>query len=386
MRALCTLRMRNVCSAWLVLSGLALGLGGCERRMTPPPAPPPPLDGSGMMTRAAAQPAVAWPAPPTSGTFLDRAPNSDLRFVSYNVLWNTIFEDVSPAQAAKFVRLMRALNPDVLALQEIGLHPEDRGKQGARARTASEVVDVMNAALPPPPGATWHAWQGSDNVVVSKYPLRMTLKDTTPAGDRKQALALVDLPDDRFHVDLYVFNNHYKCCGGEANDPQRQKQSDAIAAWIRDARTPGGHVDLPPGTPIIVAGDLNIVGGFGPVRTLLEGDIVDEATYGPDAPPDWDDTAFTDLRPRHNGDGADEYTWRDDNDRWPPGRLDFIIYSDSVLEPARSFVLNTVSMSDLDLQATGLQRFDVTADDAGRTYDHLPLVVDFRVTGAVQPE
>jgi endonuclease/exonuclease/phosphatase family metal-dependent hydrolase len=339
-----------------------------------------------MLTRAATQPTVAWPAPTTTGTLVDRAPTTDLRFVSYNVLWNTIFEDVSPVQAAKFVRLMRALNPDVLALQEIGLHPEDRGKKGARARTASEVVDVMNAALPPPPGATWHAWQGGDSVIVSKYPLKMTLKDTTPAGDRKQAIALVDLPDDHFHVDLYVFNNHYKCCGGEANDPQRQKQSDAIAAWIRDARTPGGHVDLPPGTPIIVAGDLNIVGGFGPVRTLLEGDIADEATYGLDTPPDWDNTPFTDLRPRHNVVGADDYTWRDDNDRWPPGRLDFIIYSDSVLEPAHSLVLNTVSLSDLDLQAAGLQRFDVTADDAGRTFDHLPLVADFRVSGSVQPK
>lgn len=376
------LRLNGLWLARLAMLALGLVLGGCERRMAAPPAPPPPLDGSGPPTAVATQPAAPWPAPKRTGTFLDRPAGAELRFVSFNVLWNTIFEDVSPTQAAKFVRLMRALGPDVLALQEIGMHPEDRGKAGARARTAAEVVEVMNAALPPPAGATWYAWQGSDNVIVSKYPLKMTLKDTTPPGERKQAIALVDLPDDRFHVDLYVFNNHYKCCGGEANDPQRQQQSDAIAAWIRDARTPSGHIDLPPGTPIIVAGDLNIVGGFGPVRTLLEGDIADEATYGPDTPPDWDDTSFTDLRPRHNVDGEDDCTWRNDDDRWPPGRLDFIIYSDSVLEAVHGFVLNTIIMSEQDLHATGLERMDVTVDDVGRTFDHLPLVADFRVLSA----
>ena len=59
-------------------------------------------------------------------------------------------------------------------------------------------------------------------------------------------MCLVDLPDDRFSNDLYVMNNHYKCCGGF--DARRQEQSDALVNWQRDARTPGGFITLPAGT------------------------------------------------------------------------------------------------------------------------------------------
>ncbi len=355
---------------------ILLPLAGCEARQPTTAAAPDTRPSETQIVSTL--PVAAWaPALPT-GTFIDRENVGDLRLVSYNILWNSIFPEVSAIGAAKFARLVRALNPDVLALLAVGLHPEDRGKPNARRWTDRDVVALMNSLLPPPAGSTWHACQGGDNVIVSKYPLRMVATNTDPPGERSQAIALVDLPDEQFAFDLYVLNNHYKCCGNEANDPQRQQQSDAIISWIRDARTPGGHIDLPPGTAIVIVGDLNIVGTFKPVETLLTGDISDESRYGPDFPPDWDDTGLVDARPRHNIDGADEWTWRNDNDRWPPGRLDFIIYADSVLSSVKQFVLNTTIMSPEDLAAAGLERFDVTVDDVGREYDHLPLVIDFR--------
>jgi endonuclease/exonuclease/phosphatase family metal-dependent hydrolase len=372
-------------SGWFVLCAAAL-VAGCGQQEAKPtrsaedatsaqalPPPPP------QVPAAAKQPPATTGA---SGTFVDRHAQADLRLVSYNVLWNNIFVEVSPEGADKFVRVMRALNPDIVCLQEIGWRSYLEERQPERAWSAADVVHIMNAILPLGDGATWHAHHGNDNIIVSRWPLELTATDTKPPGDRRQAMALVDLPDASFGFDFYIMNNHYKCCGGTDNDPRRQKQSDAIAAWIRDARTPGDEIDLADGTAIAVVGDLNIVGGFQPVQTLLDGDIINEAAYGPDFPPDWDDSEMADLHPVHNTEGPDDYTWRNDNDEWDPGRLDYIIYTDSTLEVVRSFILNTTTMSDSDLAATGLQRYDVTVDQEGREFDHLPLVADFRIVGS----
>ena len=326
-------------------------------------APPPTQTASGYQVLIK----TVVPEPGQTGTFIDRQQATDLRVVSYNVLSDTIFPDNDPVQAEKFVRVVNALDPDILNLQEIN-------------RSAVDVVDLMNSIAPLTSGS-WQAHQGRDNVIVSKYPLSMTETDTVPAGQREQAIALVDLPDEQFGEDFYFLNNHYKCCGnvGSSEDDDRQQQSDAIVNWIRDARTPGGSVDLPPGTPIAVVGDLNIVGGPQPLNTLVDGNIIDESTYGSDSPPDWDGSSLTDAHPLHNGSGPDDYTWRNDNSPFDPGRLDYIIYSDSALDVGNQFVLNTVDMSAAELAATGLQQFDITVDLVGDVYDHLPVVVDFRV-------
>jgi endonuclease/exonuclease/phosphatase family metal-dependent hydrolase len=312
-------------------------------------------------------------------SFVPREQPGDLRVVSYNVLWNTIFEDISPDGAAKFARVVRALDPDILAIQEIGATSWMRDEDpNVRDWNAADVAALMDEVHPLAAGRHWHTHKGSDNVIISKYPLEMRRTGTIPRGDRDQAIALVDLPDDRFAFDFYVMNNHYKCCGGYDNDPRRQKQSDAIIAWIRDARTPGGEIDLPPGTAIAVLGDLNIVGGFQPVQTLIDGDIVDEGAFGADCPPDWDDTEMVDAHPMHNVRGPEDYTWRNDNDRWEAGRLDYIVFTDSMLRPVKRFVLNTTMMSDAELKQAGLKRYDICVDDEGREFDHLPLVVDLR--------
>jgi endonuclease/exonuclease/phosphatase family metal-dependent hydrolase len=314
----------------------------------------------------------------TGGTLLDRGDPAALRLVSYNVLWNTIFPEVDPRGAERFARLVRALDPDVLCLQEIGVHPRDYDRADARRWTAADVVELMNVHLPVVGG--WHGFQGGDNVIVSRYPLQRTRSRTVPEPERAQAIALVDLPDARFARDLYVLNNHFKCCDPQQYDARRQQQADAIVAWLRDARTPGGELDLPGGTPLVVVGDLNIVGSFQPVRTLVEGDVIDEQRYGPDFAPDWDASELSDLHPRHNADpDGDDWTWRNDGDRFPPGRLDFVIYSDSVLQLVHALVLDTTTWSDQDLARAGLERHDVMVDAQGLVHDHLPLVVDWLV-------
>ncbi len=393
----------TACGGLLALAAIGPWLGvGCEQAPpTPPKAATTPAAAvaaastqpAGPATQPAASEPVAITPPPLpplkrpTGTFLDREDPAALRLLNYNIKWNSIFMDVDPRHAQRFARVLRAVDPDVVALQEIGIHPNDRGKAGVRKRRADEVAAVLNVVLPLPGGRTWHAYQGQSNVIAARFPLKLTRDKLVPAGERDLAIALIDLPDDRFPVDLYVLNNHFKCCDGEKNDPLRQQQADAIVAWLRDARTAGGEIDLPDRTPIAVVGDLNLVGGPRPLETLLTGDILDEERYGPDAVPDWDDTPLSDLRPRHNLTGVEDWTWRDDTQQWPPGRLDFILYTDSVLHPVKSFVLNTTKMTPDELAAAGLEPLDVCQDDEGAEYDHLPLVVDFLVgtTAPVAP-
>ncbi len=312
-----------------------------------------------------------------TGTFIDRDQATDLRVVSYNVLWNTIFSDVDPTQAAKFERVVQAIDGDIWNLQEIGPNNDPNNP------TDDDVVDLMNTIMPLPGGATWYGHQSWDNVIVSKYPLTMLATDTIPEpSSTSVAMALVDLPDAQFDTDFYFMNTHFKCCGGvgTSEDDKRQEQADALVNWMRDARTPGENVNLPVDTPMVVVGDLNLVGGLQPLNTLVTGNIINEGTYGSDSPPDWDGSSLTDAHPLHNdsSDPNDDYTWRNDNSSFDPGRLDYIIYTDSVLDVGNQFVLNTAEMTAQDLAATGLQAGDVTLNLAQGRFDHLPLIMDIR--------
>jgi len=319
-----------------------------------------------------------------TGTFIDRDQATDLRVVSYNVLWNTIFSDVDPTQAAKFERVVQAIDADIWNLQEIGPNNDPSNP------TDDDVVDLMNTIAPLPGGATWYGHQAWDNVIVSKYPLTMLATDTIPEPrSTSVAMALVDLPDAQFETDFYLMNTHFKCCGGVGSeeDDRRQEQADALVNWMRDARTPGGNVDLPVDTPMVVVGDLNIVGSFQPINTLVTGNIINEGVYGSDSPPDWDGSSLTDAHPLHNDSSNpnDDYTWRNDNSPFGPGRLDYIIYTDSVLDVGNQFVLNTAEMTAQDLATTGLQAGDVTLNLAQGVFDHLPLILDIRPTNLPIP-
>ena len=88
---------------------------------------------------------------------------------------------------------------------------------------------------------------------------------------------------------------------------------------------------------------------------------------------------MTDANPTHNAIGLEDYTWRDDTSIFPPGILDYVIYTDSVISAEYSFVLNPSIMSDAELAATGLIETDMMRTKNVNTgdFDHLPLIVDF---------
>ncbi|NLG42255.1 MAG: endonuclease/exonuclease/phosphatase family protein [Phycisphaerae bacterium] len=317
-----------------------------------------------------AQPNLSTSAGSSGRTFfLDRPASADFRLMTYNVCWDSVFPSKDATRAERFQRIIRAVAPDVLALQEI------------RQFDASETAALLDEISPRPAGERWHACRGKAGVIASRFPLMWAFTRLDPPTYRDPVIALIDLPDNRCALDLCVINNHFKCCGGPSNDPIRQQQADGVMNWLRDARMPGGEVDVPEHTAFVFAGDLNLVGEPQPLLTLLTGDIFDEALFGTDFAPDWDGTDLTDAHPWHNGCGPDDYTWRNDDSAFDPSRLDYVLYSDSVLEAVNQFVLNTLLMSEADLADSGLERFDCCHDAHGRELDHLPVVVDLRIRG-----
>jgi endonuclease/exonuclease/phosphatase family metal-dependent hydrolase len=325
------------------------------------------------------QAAGTQPSEPSFGIeFLKKASSEHIRVMSFNVGWDSIFPDDDPqndqwrrdSRGAEFVRILKAVEPDIICLQEIN-----------PVRDPQQVGNVLDAALPLDNDQTWQTHSGQDNVIAARFELAMETDKLIHRGSITNfghAMALVDLPDTEYENDLYLICTHFQAQGGQANVQARQEHADAIIAWIGDAKTPGGEIDLPLGTAIVVLGDFNVydTDPAHHLTTLLSGDIENEDRYGQDIMPDWDETGLADAMPRHNGVGEDVYTWRDDTQEFNPGALDRILYTDSVILVENAFVLNTTIMAEEELEAVGLKAGDVMLDPETGRYDHLPLSVD----------
>lgn len=305
-----------------------------------------------------------------------------VRVMTWNVNRNSI---LSPdgARYESFARIIRAIDPDVIALQEVE-SPD----------AAARLIRLMNRYIPLDHGESWHVHTVSDNALISRYPMRWRDGEPVVPYPIPQwglpdfhfgfAAALVDLPRRFGGTDVLVVATHNKSGADESHVRMRQVQSDAIVRWIRELRNSAHENVIADGTPIVIMGDMNVVpdASMRPFETLLSGDIADEETFGPDFALDWDGTEITDARPSHNGMGREYYTWRNDNLPFNPSALDRILFTDSVTSVLRSFVLNTMTMSSSELAILGLQDSDVLLDGRSNYYDHLPLIVDFAIQSA----
>lgn len=298
--------------------------------------------------------------PPPSPIALPRFSASDVRLTTWNVVnleqngggWNAA---VTPAAD----RVLSALDPDILCFQEI------------YDNTAAQTAALVESFLPSGPGEAWYARNNSDAQIVSRFPVLGQWNLDGAAGDHNLAVLLdTTVPLGR---QMLLAGAHLFCC---TNDTGRQAEADRIMALLRDAKSPGGTLTVPAGTILAVAGDLNLVGAARQLVTLRTGDILDEASFGPDFGPDWDGSPLTDLVSSQT-EKRFAYTWRSDTSTFAPGRLDFCIYSDSVVSIANHFILYTPEMSAAQRSLYGLQANDVTT-----VSDHLPHTADFRARTA----
>ena len=275
---------------------------------------------------------------------------------------------------------MKAIDPDVIALQEV-MWPD----------LAAKLAQLMNEHIPLEDGRSWQVHTVSDNALISRYPMHWQGGELAvpyplphlgvPNFHYGFAAALLELPESAGGADLLLVAMHNKSGGDEKDVRLRQMHSDAIVRWIRDSRDPAQKNSVAEHTPVVILGDMNAVpdASMAPLETLMGGDIADEETFGSDSSIDWDGTDMTDVRPSHNALDREYYTWRNDDERFAPSALDRILYTDSVMSVRRRFVLNTMTLPADDLANLGLQKSDVLNDKNPRYYDHLPLVADFEM-------
>ncbi len=276
-------------------------------------------------------------------SFTLKKPQQALRVLSYNVLTDNLFE--SNLQD-NFQRIFRAIDPDIIGLQEV------------YNNSGEEAAQLMESFLPSSDDEQWYSGDtGNDNLIVSRYPV----VDQVPINGN--AAYLLEYGEET----MLVIVAHPPCC---TNNAGRQDEFDAIMAFVRDSKS-GKEFDLKENSPIIFLGDMNLVGFAQQQKTLLTGDIVNEQQYGPDFIPDWDGTSLDDTKPS-NPNLPTTYTWYSANGSFSPGRLDYIVYTGSQLELTNSFSLYTPAVPGDTLEAYNLQ-----AEDVILVSDHLPVVADF---------
>ena len=264
-----------------------------------------------------------------------------VRMITHNVKTDRITDN---QYEDSFERMYVAVDADILHLQEI------------YESTADDIEQLIEDWL----GGNWYSASVNDCKTISRFPIQ-------DAWAIDGNLAVLIDTSDVLGTPVLCINAHLPCC---SNDEGRQAESDAIMAFIRDAYLPGGNVFLGPEVPVMIAGDLNLVGLARQLETLVTGDIQDEDTYGPDQEPDPDGSNLTNIISRLT-EKRMGYTWRNDFSSFWPGHLDYLIYSDSNMSLRKDFILYTPEMSQNSLDAYGLDFWDSTASD------HLVFCADF---------
>lgn len=286
---------------------------------------------------------------------LQRTTGTDLRVMSWNIERGALLSN-----SDVFVRVLRALRPDVILLQEL-----------LAEQKAEEVKTLLDRELPNTTDdeGGWYVLFGEGGgdlrcAIASRFELQpIAALQLVPYPDNPErtlriAGAEALLGDRR----VLLTSLHMRCCGhaGSIEDQTREVE----AAAVREAIHGLLHDNRP--TAVILGGDFNLVGSLRPLLMLVD-----------DVDLDGTDLAVADpmqLDGRSNG------TWSDRDQPFVPGRLDFITYSDATLKLLRGFVLDTTDLSPAVLAKHNLQRGDTEAAS-----DHFPVVVDFHWIAGPQP-
>ena len=285
-------------------------------------------------------------------TPIEKAVGTEIRVAFWNV--NRRLDQAGAQNSIE--RILLAIQPDIIGFSEV----DDV--------SASFVAGLLDDWLPLV-GGGWQVMKDDyDLMIASRFPIASTY----PSIDRQ--MPGVISTESVWGVPMLFTSSHLKCCDGDA---LRQQQADEYMAFQRDAMTAGGSIDLPSGSPIVYGGDLNMVGLSGPISTIKTGDISDNNQYGVDFAPDWDGSSMIELDARLS-DRAMDYTWRNDWSVYMPGKLDYIIVSDAVVDVLRQYSLQTS-----DLSVARLEQYGLLANDDLDASDHFIIVADLALAGGI---
>ncbi len=286
------------------------------------------------------------PATPIS---FEKRHDDDIRLVSHNVWSSALIND---DYQEHFRRIYQSLNPDIVVLQEM-------------YENTNQLHSLFNSWFP---DEQWYVSnQFRDNIIISKYPV---LEQNFFTSSERTMVSLLNT-EDELGKNLIIFNSHLACCD---NDESRQYDADEfVSNWREWRNNDNGPFTLVDSTPFVHVGDFNLVGNRQQLTTLTEGDIEDENAFGDDYALDWDGTPIADLFSRHSHKRMG-YTWRYDYSSFSPGKLDYVLYTDSVIDTSKHFVVQTMTMDSASLANYGLDEMDSYISS-----DHSPRVLDIKI-------
>ncbi|MEO0481777.1 MAG: alkaline phosphatase D family protein [Planctomycetota bacterium] len=275
---------------------------------------------------------------------IDKDPES-IRVMSWNVLWASPQDD---ERRAKFSRVFRALQPDIVLIQE---WDRTRYSEGELAEWFHENVDSE---------VEWSTMVtgiqdfGQGTAVVSRHPFAAKGPAHLPveAGrwdfPMRFASAVIETPQGR----VLAGSAHLKASGSLGSDEDQRRLAEVRAAnYLIRGMAAASQPDL-----IVLGGDLNM-NGTTEVARLLWRDL------------DLDRSPLMRAQPSQLGDPALVYTFGNGPSK---ARFDFLGYSDINADVTKTFVFDTELLSDDALALYGVESLDAHGSD------HLPVVLDLR--------
>jgi endonuclease/exonuclease/phosphatase family metal-dependent hydrolase len=302
-------------------------------------------------------PEARAPQPHPDPRDLERAAGTAVRVLAWNVGDRTPLLRPEP-----FRRVLRAADPDVVLLDELNPALDEAGVRallpggeewtlilgtgGGRQRTAVASRLPLQAV----PALARVPWPDSVAALAGVPLLPQVRSDLASAADDGVSAVGGVVTVGPLRV-LFVALD-LACCGlaGSGEDRARAIAASAIHSAIR-AALDAGEADA-----AVIGGDINLVGSRLPLETLRM--LLDRAGG---------DLAAADLL---TPDGRSYSTWRSPGP-FPPGRLDWVLFPESVLEQVGGLVLDAALLAATERARLGLEATDT------QVTDHLPLVVDF---------
>jgi hypothetical protein len=306
--------------------------------------------------------------PRLDGDPLLRAPGTAFRILSWNVSRARLLRNPEP-----FRRILAATAPDLVLLDEI-----------APAVTPETVREVLSST---PAANGWSVHVGSSGSAQRGAIAARLALDTEPTFSRVlypdsvqpllRGVAGRDLHEVQANATeagapaagawvsvggrrLLLVTLDLVCCGNRADaieDRIRRMEAASINAAARRALAVAAEAGRA-AYGVIVGGDFNLVASETPLDVTAAG-------LAPDG---------SDLVAAYalQLDGRTSATWDGGRGPFPPGQLDYVLYSGTTLDVRRAFVLETA-----DLAAPWLTRHGLDVSDSEEASDHRPIVVDF---------
>jgi len=282
-------------------------------------------------------------ATPPDSIRIPSKPADAMRVMTWNVRFGAILK-----QRDRSARILRALDPDILLLEEM---TEDD--------SAATLATFLNASVSRQ-GTVWQVVFGAGGgrlrcAIASQFPVKPVAALASvpypdwPEGQTRTVGGTVIIGNKR----VLVAPIHLRCCGriGSPEDETRFLQAELLNQSLRKSIAEES-VDA-----VLIGGDLNLVGSYTPIERLGAGLDLDQTDLG--------------ILDPHCLARRTNATWADSHSPFAPGRLDYLLVSDSSVRQVQSFVFNSA-----DLSKRELSRHSLVTSDSSEVSDHFPIVAD----------